>query len=214
MLVSSWSMAAKDFIAKWVTDIMNTRNLLSTINDSEIAANVESEEYSLDNSMGFAVVFKKTDSSLTNKIFSSVSLDAFSITNHGYKTGLKVRFTTSGTLPTGLLVLTDYYLIRVSDNVLMVASSQANALDGDYIALTGGSGTHTVSVQAFEPVLLKLKGTIDGEIWVDLPDSFVNIANEAQMMEHEAAYFHKVKAQIILGAGQYSVNCKIMIKTF
>lgn len=193
---------------------MNTRNLLSTINDSEIAANVESEEYSLDNSMGFAVVFKKTDSSLTNKTFTTVSLDAFTSSAHGYKTGLKVRFTTSGVLPTGLSLATDYYLIRISDDVLMVASSQSNALLGDYLTISGGSGTHTINVQTFEPVLLKLRGSIDGEIWVDLPDSLVNIADEPQMMEHEAAYFHKVKAQIVIGAGQYNVNCKIMIKSF
>lgn len=193
---------------------MNTRNLLSTINEGEIAANVESEEYSLDNSIGFAVVYKKTDVSLSNKTFTTVSLDAFTISAHGYKTGLKVRFTTSGVLPTGLSAGVDYYLIRVSDNVLMVASSQANALSGDYLSVSGGSGTHTVNVQAAEPVHLKLQGSIDGEIWVDLPDSLVTLSSEAQLMEHEAAYFHKVKVKILLGSGQYNVNCKIMIKSF
>lgn len=196
-------------------DFMNNRNLLSTINDGEIAANLESEEYTLDGSIGFALVYKKTDVSLINKTFTSVSLNAITASSHGYKTGLKVRFSNAGgALPTGISALTDYYLIRISDNTLMVASSQANALDGDYLAISGGSGTNTIEVQASSPAHLKLMGSIDGLEWVDLPDSLVVFADEAQLIEHETAFFHKVKAKILIGSGQYNVNCKIMIKSF
>lgn len=58
----------------------------------------------------------------------------------------KVQFTTSGTLPTGLALATDYWLVRVSATTCRVATSYANALAGTVIAYTdGGSGTHTLT---------------------------------------------------------------------
>ena len=58
----------------------------------------------------------------------------------------KVQFTTSGTLPTGLALATDYWLVRVSATTARVATSYANALAGTVIAYTdGGSGTHTLT---------------------------------------------------------------------
>lgn len=65
-----------------------------------------------------------------------------------YWTGQKVRFTTSGTLPTGLALVTDYYLIKVSASTARVATSLANALAGTAIAYTdAGTGTHTMTNQ-------------------------------------------------------------------
>lgn len=58
----------------------------------------------------------------------------------------KVRFTTTGTLPTGLSLNTDYWLVRVSATTARVATSFANAIAGTVIAFTdAGSGTHTLT---------------------------------------------------------------------
>jgi hypothetical protein len=60
-------------------------------------------------------------------------------------TGTKVRFTTTTTLPAGLALATDYYLIRVSDTTFKVATSYANAIAGTPIDITDtGTGTHTI----------------------------------------------------------------------
>lgn len=60
----------------------------------------------------------------------------------------QVRFTTSGTLPTGLSLATDYWIVRVSATTCRVATSLANAIAGTVIAYTdAGSGTHTMTVQ-------------------------------------------------------------------
>jgi len=60
----------------------------------------------------------------------------------------KVRFTTTTTLPTGLSLATDYWLVRVSATTARVATSLANAIAGTVIAYTdAGSGTHTVTMQ-------------------------------------------------------------------
>lgn len=56
----------------------------------------------------------------------------------------KVRFLTTGTLPTGLSLLTDYWLVRVTAGTCRVATSLANAEAGTTINWTdAGSGTHT-----------------------------------------------------------------------
>lgn len=61
-------------------------------------------------------------------------------------TGTRVRCTTSGTLPAGLSLATDYYFIRVSDSTYKLATSWANAKAGTAINITdAGSGTHTLN---------------------------------------------------------------------
>lgn len=58
----------------------------------------------------------------------------------------KVRFTTSGTLPGGIAINTDYWLIRISATTARVATSYANALSNISITFsTTGSGTHTLT---------------------------------------------------------------------
>lgn len=60
----------------------------------------------------------------------------------------RVRFTTTTTLPTGLALATDYWLIRVSATTARVATSLANAIAGTAIAFTdAGTGTHTLTIQ-------------------------------------------------------------------
>lgn len=60
----------------------------------------------------------------------------------------KVRFTTTTTLPTGLSLATDYWLVRVSSTTARVATSLANAIAGTVIAFTdAGTGTHTLRIE-------------------------------------------------------------------
>jgi microcystin-dependent protein len=67
--------------------------------------------------------------------------------NSEMQTGQMVRYSTTGTVITGLTNNTDYYVIRVSSNTLSLATSVANANEGTAIALTGdGSGTQTFTI--------------------------------------------------------------------
>lgn len=61
-------------------------------------------------------------------------------------TGTRVRLTTTTTLPAGLALATDYYVIKVSDTTFKLATSYANAVAGTQINITdAGTGTHTAS---------------------------------------------------------------------
>lgn len=61
-------------------------------------------------------------------------------------TGTRVRLTTTTTLPAGLALATDYYVIRLSDTTFSLATSYANSLVPTAIDITStGTGTHTIS---------------------------------------------------------------------
>lgn len=61
-------------------------------------------------------------------------------------TGTRVRFTTTTTLPAGLSLATDYYIVRVTDTTFKVATSFANAIANTVVNITdAGTGTHTVN---------------------------------------------------------------------
>jgi hypothetical protein len=82
-----------------------------------------------------------TDGSVT------VGTDNVAITAHGYVTGIKVQLTTSGTLPAGLALAMDYFVIKIDADNIKLASTYANAILGTVVDITAaaGGGTHTVT---------------------------------------------------------------------
>lgn len=80
--------------------------------------------------------------------------DLVNWTDHGvrqYESGTtimvkRVQFTTDGSLPTGLVVDTDYYAVRSTDNALILFTTQSDAIAGtNQKTFTGsGGGTHTM----------------------------------------------------------------------
>lgn len=72
--------------------------------------------------------------------------DEITITAHGWSTGLEVQATSSGTLPTGISLATNYYVIRVDANTIQLAASLLDAQGGTEINFSAdGSGTHTLT---------------------------------------------------------------------
>lgn len=60
----------------------------------------------------------------------------------------RVMFTTAGALPTGLAVLTDYWLVRQSSTTAKISTSLANAIAGTYISYTdAGTPVNTLNIQ-------------------------------------------------------------------
>jgi hypothetical protein len=58
----------------------------------------------------------------------------------------RVQLTTTVTLPAGLALSTDYYVIKLTDLTCQLAISYANAVAGTFITLTdAGTGTHTLN---------------------------------------------------------------------
>lgn len=58
----------------------------------------------------------------------------------------RCQLTTTGTLPAGLALATDYYVIKLTDTTIELATSYANAVAGTNIDITdAGTGTHTIN---------------------------------------------------------------------
>lgn len=90
---------------------------------------------------------------INSNTFTASSSSGLLLTyTNDFNTLTKVRFTTSGTLPTGLSTLTDYWLVRASSTTARVATSLANAIAGTVIAFTdAGTGTHTLRIETRAP---------------------------------------------------------------
>jgi hypothetical protein len=98
--------------------------------------------------IGRVCITKTGDASdLIDEAVASTSIDTTGNTltvAQDLTTGDKYRVTTTGTLPDPLVVLTDYYIIRIDSTTIKLATSYANALDSIFIDITTqGTGTHT-----------------------------------------------------------------------
>lgn len=73
---------------------------------------------------------------------SNANPAVFTLTDHGLVPGDRIRLETTGTLPTGLNLLTDYYVVYngITTSTFQVATGN----EGTPIATTSaGSGTHS-----------------------------------------------------------------------
>ena len=171
-----------------------------------------------------------TDSTPGNKAFTSANVNTGSstitITGHGLLVGLAVQFTTSGTLPTGLAVLTTYYVIVVDANTVKLATSQANALTGTFITLSGaGAGSSSMNPQAlagsikFQKNNEKIENPPTGNIpvWVDvLPSSqTISAGNSNKTWFSSVANFatwQSMQSVLTVTSGQATVTLRINAK--
>ena len=82
----------------------------------------------------------------------TVGTDVIAETAHGYQTGEgPVRLTSSGTLPAGLAINTNYWIIAADANSVALATSRANALADIRVDITAAAdgGTHTIDQDRF-----------------------------------------------------------------
>ena len=99
-----------------------------------------------------------------NKQFLNSNIDpvlfTINIPNHRYETGDFYKLTTSSSLPTPLLINTDYYVIVIDEDTIQLATNPENAISGTPIPLVDNAiGAQTIlsgTVQAAEPINVKL----------------------------------------------------------
>jgi len=124
-----------------------------------------------------AVTVSATSEGFTTDFATDNNLDVARV----YTTGEKVRVSTDNTLPSPLQASTDYWVIKISDTEIRLATTLANAYAGTEITLTDdGTGNHTVALYSTqvtcyqqETIDQSIIGTSDGTTeWqkFDLPD--------------------------------------------
>lgn len=118
--------------------------------------------------------------------------------NHGLTTGLKVQIATDDTLPDPLVVLTNYFVIKIDDDFFQLASSLNNALAGTPIDLVDvGAGTQTITAVALAGASVTFKHSNDGVNWTNI-QSATSISSTGSVMLTQAdvsyRYFKATKA--------------------
>tara|TARA_R110002020_G_scaffold161060_1_gene345794 strand:+ start:3247 stop:6333 length:3087 start_codon:yes stop_codon:yes gene_type:complete len=106
---------------------------------------LKNDSTSDDDQAYFSDSSKRVQMSTLTKTFTTIASNGTTITGHGLGTGTKLQLTTGGSLPTGLALSTDYYLIKKDANTVQFATTAKNAFDHIPITISGGSGTHTIT---------------------------------------------------------------------
>lgn len=87
---------------------------------------------------------------LTAQDYIVPSTDIIGFKNNGVEVGSVVRWTTTGTLPTGITAGTDYFTIPVGTETIKIATSYANAVANIPLDLTDrGTGVHTLTHNSY-----------------------------------------------------------------
>jgi hypothetical protein len=88
-------------------------------------------------------------SGVVRKNPSDIKFSVFSIPNHGWVKAVKVRISSTGSLPTPLLPDTDYWVIVIDDSQIQLASTELHARGEVPLYLSSqGTGIHSL-----EPVI-------------------------------------------------------------
>jgi len=188
----------------------------SNILTSKFAYSRGSEMKPLENFVGYYIEADITDATPAAKAFATTDVDTstetISETSHGFITGNIGQFTTTDTLPAGLSLSTDYFVIKVDDDSYKVATSLANAKAGTAVNITDqGVGTHTFTPTSLTSASIKLQGTaVDQPTendWQDIADSSVNVtATGKKAFNVSGTYYSRVRYYITLSGGQLDIS--------
>ena len=109
----------------------------------------------LDDIQSFTLTFDATDTSVV-----SISGDTLTFRNHRFLTGQRVTYNDGGGTAIGGLADGVYFIIKVDQNTIKLASSASNAASSTAINLTSGAagGSHTLNV-AFDSINTKFSAT-------------------------------------------------------
>ena len=109
----------------------------------------------LDDIQSFTVTFDATDTSIV-----SISGNTLTFRNHRFLTGQRVTYNDGGGTAIGGLADGVYFIIKVDQNTIKLATSSSNAAAGTAIDLTSGAagGSHTLTI-AFDGVNTQFKAT-------------------------------------------------------
>lgn len=141
--------------------------------------------------------------------------EQLAVPSHGLTTGLKGQLTTTGTLPTGLSLATDYFVIAVDDNTIKLATSLDNANAGTAVNITGyGSGTHTFTPTALAGCSLKLQeSNVDEDsAYVDVSGKSFNITGSGNTIWSIAPTTKFFRLKLAITAGSVALTSTTHVK--
>lgn len=109
-----------------------------------------------------AVVYATTTFNGATAVEVVAASDAITLTNHGFATGTQVTYNNGGgTSIVGLTNATNYFVIKVDDNTIKLATTAPNAVAGTAIAIADGVGAaHTLTVVGVTSTFISQNGSV------------------------------------------------------
>lgn len=142
----------------------------------------------------------------------NTTTEVITSTAHGFVTGRKIALTTAGVLPTGLSA-TNYWVIKVSDDTLKLASSLANAIAGTAVNITAaGSGTATMTPAALSGCSIKLQESNDGVEYDDISSMSTTITTDGLSKFKPDVSMRYIKIVFAITDGQVNISSTICAK--
>jgi hypothetical protein len=175
----------------------------------------ESEVIDMLHFKGFSAHFVYDNTTPAAGEFTANVTDICTKAAHGFVTGLKVRVSTTTTLPGGLLGATDYFVIVGGENTFSLSDTLAHALAGTNIVniTDAGTGTHTITPTALAGSLAKIQGSNDGVTFTDLASQTGNITADGSALYNQYGVFYRyIKCYFTATAGQVLLTCKVVLK--
>lgn len=176
----------------------------------------ESEVIDMLHYKGFSAHFVYDNTTPAAGAFTAQVTDICTKNGHGFVAGLKVRVSTDGVLPSGLVAGTDYYIIVGSANTFALSDTLAHALAGTDIVNIGdaGTGTHTITPTALAGSLAKVQGSnYPTTGFTDLANLTGNITADGSALYNQYGVFYRyIKCYFTATAGQVLLTCKVVLK--
>lgn len=191
----------------------NIQNIIKSAETVATAQPVGSAGVDLSYGKGIGIGLDITNSAPAAGTFTAAVTDICTKSTHGYLTGLKVQLTTTTTLPAGLSLSTDYFVIYLTANTFKLASSLVNAIAGTAVDITDtGTGTHTITPTALAGGTYQMQGSFDNVTYYNV-GSAVNItASVATLVEKVDPMFQYVRIYYTVTAGQLSVVQTVLVR--
>lgn len=134
--------------------------------------------------------------------------DEITIPTHGLTTGMLGRLTTTGTLPAGLSLATDYFIIVVDANTIQLATTLANAQAGTAVDITdqGSNGAvNTLTFTAMSGTVIMQKSN-DNTNWLNIGSAEAFSADEVVIFEDEPPSCLYYRLVFAMTAGRFDTD--------
>lgn len=146
----------------------------------------------------------------------NITTDSFNIVGHGLATGNIGQMSSTATLPAGLAVTTDYWVIVVDADNFQLAASLSDAEAGTQIDITDigtAASTHTYTATALASTTIKVQETVDNVNWYDISGVVTaGFTADGQELLQGTTRCSGIRTVLTITAGQVAVTETIFVR--
>ena len=202
-------------VGSFISEGLVAGDFLTLSNFGESQSNAQVMVVSVDSGTVLTWAGPVLATQLADQTFTAAATDIVTAAGHGMYTGQKIRVSSAGTLPAGIVAATDYYAIVLSSSTFKLAASLVDALAGTpVIDITdAGTGIHTFTRQTSYARADKLSIGVDKKSFsfeksfTDLTDKAINYRGMlAANLDLKFAYGELATGSFVLSGNDYQTT--------